>query len=446
MQYDSKEILKPKSLIQVGINLPHRKNTAEMEPKPIDMPKTVTIPLKQNIGAACDCLVEVGARVKAGTKIGDSENNFSSPIYSSVSGTVTAITTIPDSFGGAVSAIVIEADSETEYEEFTPPVIECAEDLIKAARDCGLVGLGGAGFPAHIKLAGALTGNIDTLIINAAECEPYITSDYRTCMDNFQDVCDGVYLLKKTLAIRNVIIAIENNKPDAIKKLYEVVTDHKDKNNTVKLMRLKSAYPQGAEKVLVYNATKRKIPLGKLPSDVGCIVMNITSVAVLNNFIRTGEPLISKCITVDGDAVHNPQNLIVPIGIAVEDVLNYCGYDAENTEKILYGGPMMGVAIKDTSAVITKQNNALLAFKADNRPSSTPCIRCGKCASVCPMNLTPAKVETAVNRNNKEALQSLNINYCIECGSCSFTCPAYRPLTQSMRLAKAVLRRENNAK
>ncbi len=446
MQYDRKEILKPKPLIQVGIDLPHRKNTAEMEPKIIDTPKTVTIPLKQNIGAPCDCLVEKGAHVLIGTKLGDSENNFSSPIYSSVSGTVIDITSVPDSFGGTTPAVLIESDGKNESENFTPPEIECAEDLIKAARDCGLVGLGGAGFPAHIKLAGALKGNIDTLIINAAECEPYITSDYRTCMDNFSDVCDGVYLIKKILAIRNVIIAVENNKPEAIKKLYEVVTDHKDKNNTVRLLRLKSKYPQGAEKVLVYNATKRKIPFGKLPSDVGCIVMNVTSVAVLNKYIRTGEPLVSKCITVDGSAVENPQNLIVPIGISVEEVLNYCGYDKENTEKILYGGPMMGIAVNADSAVITKQNNAVLAFKNEESPASTPCIRCGKCAAACPMNLTPAKVETAVNKGNVEAIKALNVNYCIECGSCSFTCPAYRPLTQSMRLSKGILRRENNAK
>ncbi len=446
MQYDRKEILRPKPLIQVGVNLPHRKNTAEMKAVVIDTPKMVTIPLKQNIGVPCECLVEVGARVLVGTKIGDSENNFSSPIYSSVSGTVKEITAIPDSFGGTTAAVVIEADEEQKYEEFTPPVIECAEDLVKAARECGLVGLGGAGFPAHIKLQGAISGNIDTLIINAAECEPYITSDYRTCMDDFEDVCDGVYFVKNTLAIRNVIIAVENNKPEAIKKLYEVVSDKKDKNNSVKIMKLKGTYPQGAEKVLVYNTTKRKIPIGKLPSDVGCIVMNVTSVAVLNKYVRTGQPLITKCITVDGDAVENPQNLIVPIGISVEDVLSYCGYDKENTEKILYGGPMMGVAINSTSAVITKQNNALLAFKAESLPNSTPCIRCGKCAAACPMNLTPAKVETAVNKGSTEALRALNINYCIECGSCSFTCPAYRPLTQSMRLAKGILRRESNAK
>ncbi len=441
MEYKPEEVLRPIGKISGALRLPHRKRTAEMETVKLPLPKVVTIPLKQNIGAECEPTVNVGDKVLVGTKIGDSEKPFSAPIHSSVSGTVTGITEIYGVAGDTTCAVVIESDGEMAEESFTPPVIETAEDLVKAARDCGLVGLGGAGFPTHIKLAPAAGESIDTLIVNGAECEPYITSDYRTCIEHFQDVIDGVYLLKEKLGLKNVIIAVEDNKPEAIKKLYEIATDKRDEENAVRIMRLSSRYPQGAEKVLVYTATKRKIPFGKLPADVGCLVMNITSIAVLYKFIRTGKPLVAKILTVDGDAVKEPKNVFVPIGTPIKDVLDFCGAD-ENVSKILYGGPMMGIAVTSDCAVITKQNNAILAFRGDNAAPTTPCIRCGKCAAGCPMNLTPAAVETAVNLSLKEKLSKLNVNYCMECGSCSFTCPAGRPLTQSMRTAKSILRRE----
>ncbi len=446
MEYKSEEILKPVGKILGALRLPHRKNTAEKETIKLPIPKVVKIPLKQNIGAECDPLVKVGDRVLVGTKIGDSDKPFSVPVHSSVSGTVTEITEIFGLSGDTTRAVVIESDGEMAEENFTPPVINTAEDLVNAARECGLVGLGGAGFPTHIKLAPAANGGIDTLIINGAECEPYITSDYRTCMEHFDDVIDGVYLLKEKLGLKKVIIAVEDNKPEAIKKLYEIAADKRDTDNSVKIiMRLNSRYPQGAEKVLVYTATKRKIPFGKLPADARCLVMNVTSIAVLNKYIRTGKPLLAKILTVDGDAVTEPKNVLVPIGTSIRDVLDFCGTE-ETVSKILYGGPMMGVAVRDDDAVITKQNNAILAFKGDNSVPTTPCIRCGKCAAACPMNLTPAAVETAVNFGLNEKIAKLNVNYCIECGSCSFTCPAGRPLTQSMRTAKSILRREKDAK
>jgi len=445
MEYKAEEVLKPVGKIFGALKLPHRKNTAEIETVKLPLPKVVTIPLKQNIGAECEPLVKAGDKVLVGTKIGDSDKPFSVPVHSSVSGTVKEIIEIFGVAGDTTRAVVIESDGEMAEEDFTPPVINTAEDLVKAARDSGLVGLGGAGFPTHIKLAPAANDSIDTLIVNGAECEPYITSDYRTCIEHFNDVIDGVYLLKEKLGLKKVVIAVEDNKPEAIKKLYEIATDKRDEDNTVRIMRLTSRYPQGAEKVLVYTTTKRKSPFGKLPADVGCLVMNITSIAVLNKYVRTGKPLVAKLLTVDGDAVRQPKNVLVPIGTPISDVLDFCSTE-EAVSKILYGGPMMGVAVTSDSAVITKQNNAVLAFKGDNAVSTTPCIRCGKCAAACPMSLTPAAVETAVNLNLNQKLAKLNVNYCIECGSCSFTCPAGRPLTQTMRTAKGILRREKNAK
>ena len=432
------KILSPVGIIRGGAELPHLKGTAELESIIMPPPAKVNIALKQHIGVPCEPIVNVGDKVFVGTKIADSENNFSAPIHSSVSGTVSAITG---------EFITIESDGQMELDpSITPPTIETADDLVKAARDCGLVGLGGAGFPVHIKLAPATSDAIDTLIINGAECEPYITSDYRTCMEDFDYIIGGVYLLKEIFNFKKIIIAIEGNKPKAIEKLYEIATDKQDVEDTVKLMRLNTSYPQGAEKMLVYATTKRKIPMGKLPADVGCVVMNITTIATLYKYIKTGIPLVSKRITFEGNAAIEPKNVIVPIGTPIADVIEFCGGVNDDAEKILYGGTMMGIAVKDDFSPILKQNNAILVMAPENHVKSTPCIRCGRCANACPMNLAPARIENCLNTQNEAALPSLNVNYCMECGSCSFVCPARRPLTQSMRTAKSILRRNNNAK
>ena len=327
--------------------------------------------------------------------------------------------------------------------ELKPFPVNTREDIARAADLCGLVGLGGAGFPTKVKLSVKEETPIDTLIINGAECEPYITSDYRACMEDYEDVIEGVYLIKEKLNIEKVIICIESNKPKAIEKLYEIAADKRDEDDSVKLMKLPTSYPQGAEKVIIYSATGRRVPAGKLPSDVGCIVMNITSVVTLNRFIKTGMPLVSKRITVDGTAVSEPKNIIVPIGTAIKDVLEFAGGVAEDANEIIFGGPMMGVDAESDSGVIEKRTNAITVMKEEIKPPAvTPCIRCGRCARACPMKLYPASVEAAVNHGLTESLNNLNVNYCMECGSCSYVCPAKRPLTQVMRLAKAQLRRE----
>ncbi len=439
MKYLKDEILKPLGKIHGGVRLPHHKESAEVQTETIPTPNTVCIPLKQNIGDACEPLCAVGDKVKIGTKIGDGEKPLCVPVHSSVSGTVTEIADVD-----GVKCVVIKSDGKDEAETFTPKTVKTAQDLINAARECGLVGLGGAGFPAHIKLKGAVPDTVDTVIINGAECEPYITSDYRTCIEQCDDITAGIYRLKELLGFKNCIIAIEKNKPAAIEKLYAAATDKKDTDNSVRVTRLDTAYPQGAEKMLIYTTTRRKLSLGKLPSDVGCLIMNISSLAELERYIRTGKPLTHRRITVDGNALPTPKNLYVPLGISIANVLEYCGTDTENTDKILCGGPMMGVAVKDAATVITKQNNALLAFKDLPEIQTTPCIRCGKCASVCPMRLCPAEVDRALNFERNDLLEGQNINYCIECGSCSYICPAGRPLTQDMRLAKSILRGQKN--
>ena len=437
------KILRPVGRVHGGALLPHFKKTAEQESVIMPPPAVVKIPMSQHIGAPAEPCVKAGDKVFVGTKIGDASGFVSAPVHSSVSGTVKAIEEM-NVGGRKTKCVVIESDGNMEKDpKLKPFPVNTREDIAKAADLCGLVGLGGAGFPTKVKLSVKEETPIDTLIINGAECEPYITSDYRACMEDYEDVIEGVYLIKEKLNIEKVIICIESNKPKAIEKLYEIAADKRDEDDSVKLMKLPTSYPQGAEKVIIYSATGRRVPAGKLPSDVGCIVMNITSVVTLNRFIKTGMPLTSKRITVDGTAVNEPKNIIVPIGTAIKDVLEFAGGVTEDANEIIFGGPMMGVDAESDSGVIEKRTNAITVMKEEIKPPAvTPCIRCGRCARACPMKLYPASVEAAVNHGLTESLNNLNVNYCMECGSCSYVCPAKRPLTQVMRLAKAQLRRE----
>ena len=433
-------ILRPKGFIR-GIRLPHFKQTAEMESVNIPLPSKIILPMSQHIGAPCEPTVKVSDKVFVGTVVGNNSSPVSAPIHSSVSGEVKEITEITMPSGQKVKAVVIEPDgNQTADPALAPKSVSSPLELSTAARDCGLVGLGGAGFPSHIKLNISDEKPIDTLIVNAAECEPYITADYRECIENTDDILNGIYLIKDILGIENVIIGVEDNKPKAIQKLFEVAADARDVKNNVHLMKLKSRYPQGAEKVLIYSATKRKLPYGKLPSDVGCIVMNVTSIAVLSRYIKTGMPLISKRITVDGSAVGRPQNLIVPIGTMISHILDFC--EIESPKKVILGGPMMGNAIFDTSLPILKQTNAVLAFDSTlEQKKETNCIKCGRCQRACPMHLCPGSVQSAYRFSKYEEFEKLSVMNCIECGSCSYVCPAGQPLTSVMRLAKTQLRK-----
>lgn len=436
-------ILRPAGRIHGGILLPHLKGTADSESVVMPPPAVVKIPMLQHIGAPAEPTVKPGDKVFVGTLIGKESGFVSAPVHSSVSGTVKAIE--DTAVGGRnTKCVVIESDGLMEKDpDLKPFEVKSKADIALAAERCGLVGLGGAGFPTKVKLSVKDETPIDTLIINGAECEPYITSDYRECMEKYDDVIEGIYFLKEKLNIDRVIICIESNKEKAINKLYTIAADKRDKDDTVKLMKLPTSYPQGAEKVIIYSATGRKVPAGKLPSDVGCIVMNITSIATLYRFIKTGMPLVSKRITVDGTAVKEPKNIIAPIGTSIKDVLEFAGGISEDASEVIFGGPMMGVDSCDINSVVEKRTNALTVMREEIKlPAVTPCIRCGRCARACPMNLYPASVEAAVDHGFTEKLKKLNVNYCMECGSCSYVCPAKRPLTQVMRLAKAELRRE----
>ncbi len=436
-------ILKPFSKVLGGARLPHNKNTADSATTPLLAPDRVILPVIQHIGAPCVPVVKKGDAVFVGTKIADSDAPVSAPIHSSVSGRVVSIEKVRHATGVMCDAVIIENDRlGTPAPSLAPHPVSTPEELVKAARESGLVGLGGAGFPTHVKLQVSPDRPLDTLIVNGAECEPYITSDYRECIECPDDILGGIYLIKDILGLRRVIIGVEDDKPAAIDVLYKIAADRQDKKNEVRLMKLRSHYPQGAEKVLIYTTTGIKVPAHKLPADVGCIVMNITSVAALFRFIKTGMPLVSRRITVDGNAVNRPRNVMCPIGTPIDKLLDFCG--AENPEKVIMGGPMMGMALSDISVPVLKQNNAILAFKGRQAEGfeTTNCISCGRCVKACPMFLRPRAVETAVEfKKGADTFSKLGADYCIECGSCAYSCPARRPLVQAMRLAKSEIRK-----
>ncbi len=427
-----------------GAKVPHRKHTADKESVIMPSPAEVVIPMSQHIGAPCKVQVAVGDTVYVGTVIGDSDAFVCAPIHSSVSGVVKSITKLTMPSGQAVDAVVIESDGmDTPDPDIKPPVVENLQDFLKAVRASGLVGLGGAGFPAHVKLNVPADKEIDTLIINCAECEPYITADNREVIENSWAVMSGVYAVLEILGIDRVIIGIENNKPEAIKILTEIAENEKhDPEDRVKVLPLKASYPQGAEKVLIKACTGREVPVGKLPADAGCIVMNVTSIAFLSDYLKTGMPLIKKRITVDGSAIKEPQNVIVPIGTPINKVIEFCGGYKEEPRKLLMGGPMMGIALIDDTLPVLKQNNAILAFneKEARLAEPTDCIRCGRCVSACPMKLMPTRLCADIKQGDFEAMKKHQIMTCMECGSCAFSCPAHRHIVQTIRLGKSQLR------
>ena len=426
-----------------GAPVPHRKSTKDMETVDMPAPAVVTIPMSMHIGAPCTPKVKPGDQVFVGQLIGDSDAFVSAPIHSSVSGTVKKVDAML-SFGGTYTpCIVIESDGkQTPDPSICPPKVKSEEDLIKALRDSGLVGLGGAGFPAHVKLnpAADVKKKIDTLIINGAECEPYLTADVREMLEDSWDIISGIQTVSKLLDVDETIIGIEDNKPEAITVIQELA--EKNDGITIRVKELPARYPQGAEKVLIKQCTGREVPPGKLPADVGVIVMNVTSVGFLARYLKTGMPLTTKRVTVDGSAVAEPKNVRVCIGTPVKDVIAFCGGYKGEPSKLLYGGPMMGTPIYSDEQPILKNTNGILAFDRAEAQSLEPsaCIRCGRCVNACPMNLMPTMFEKYTAAEKIDELKRLNIMTCMECGCCAYVCPANRRLVQSIRIGKTLVR------
>lgn len=421
-----------------GVHAPHRKNTANQAPVKMPIPATVTIPMSMHIGAPAKPVVKVGDMVQVGQIIAEGGGFVSAPIHASVSGKVKKLDELLGSNGAYMTTVVIESDGEqTPYEGLTPHPVETCEELVAAVRDSGIVGLGGAGFPTSVKL-NADPAKVEAIVLNGAECEPYITSDTRTMLDRSSELMAGIGLLKKLYNPEKVILGIEKNKPECI-SLYQKLFAQSE---GVSVCALPSMYPQGGEKVLIRQTTGRIVPEGKLPLDVGVIVINVTTLVSIVEYITTGMPLVSKCITVDGSAVAEPKNVIAPIGTAMKEVFEFCGGFKSEPMKVLYGGPMMGIAVPTLDSPVLKNTNAIIALNEEDAqtPPESPCIRCGRCISQCPLNLIPTALNAAYLEGDGEALEKLKVNLCMECGCCNFVCPANRQLVQSNKLGKALLR------
>ena len=419
-----------------GVKVPHLKNTTHETPIRMNVPAQVTIPMVMHIGAPCKPVVAKGDEVAVGQVIGEPQGFVGAPIHATVSGKVKDVVN-KQLAGGSFQTVVIESDGlQTVCEGLTPPQITDKDSFLAAVRASGLVGLGGAGFPTSVKLT--TKEPAEYLIINGAECEPYLTSDFTTMVSDTENLITAVQYVCKYGEIKNVVMGIESNKPEAI-ELFRKKASEIGYNFSVKV--LPSQYPQGAEKVLIYNCTGRAVPAGKLPIDVGCIVMNVTSLAVLGNFIKTGMPLTEKCVTVDGSAVKKAGKVIAPIGTPVKDVIEALGGYKGQARKILYGGPMMGTSIPSDEEPVIKNTNGLIVMNEKDAilPKETECINCGRCVSHCPFSLMPNRISRAYKIKDVDELKKLNVTTCMECGCCSYVCPAKKDLVQTNKLAKALV-------
>ena len=408
-------------------------------------PKCVVIPLLQHIGAPCKPLVSVGDHVLRGQKIGDGEG-LCVPVHASISGTVIAIEPRPHVNGRMVEAVVIEndfQDATIPLEGNDTPLEQLDIDqVLHAIREAGIVGMGGAAFPGNVKALSAM-GNVDTLIANACECEPYITADDSLLRTNPEQVLAGMQILKHVLHPNRVVLAVEDNKAEAIEKIRSLRETFPD----IELAVLPTRYPQGAEKQLIQALTRREVAPGKLPVSVGCAVFNVSTYAAIYRAVRLGMPLIQRIVTISGEAIAEPQNFIVRIGTPFHDLIEVAGGLHDKTERVISGGPMMGVAQSDLSVPVVKATNSILCLLKDqNGAAENPvCLRCGKCVSVCPMRLQPLYMYRFVKAGRVDELQRLNVLDCIECGSCAFTCPGKLPLVEKFRKGKQMVR-EANAK
>ena len=403
-------------------------------------PKQVVIPLLQHIGAPCEPLVAVGDKVLRGQKIGDAEG-LCVPVHASVSGTVVAIEPRAHVKGMEVMSIVIEndfQDTPVSVTACTEPAEQLdADDILHRIRESGIVGMGGSAFPGNIKALSAM-GNVDTLIANACECEPYITADDSLLRTTPRQVLEGMLLLKRVLAPDRMVLAVEDNKKEAIVKLQELLPEYPD----VELAVLPTRYPQGAEKQLIQAVTGREVPPAQLPVSVGCAVFNVSTYAAIYRAVRLGYPMTQRIVTVSGEAIAKPQNFIVRIGTPFYDLIEAAGGLHDRTERVISGGPMMGIAQSDLQVPVVKATNSILCLLKDvNGAAENPvCLRCGKCVNVCPMRLQPLYMYRFTNAARTDELDRLHVLDCIECGSCAFTCPGKLPLVETFRKGKKLLR------
>lgn len=403
------------------------------------MPEELVIPLSQHIGAPAELCVAKGDRVKKGQVIGAAKGFVSVPVHASTSGEVVAIEPRPHASGRNLPAVVIRPDGEDAWVEGlseAEPVSLTADEMRERIRAAGIVGMGGATFPTHVKLTPPANKPIHTLIINGVECEPYLTADHRLMLEETVRVLDGIALLKKVLGVERALVGIEANKPDAIEVMGKACA-----GQGIEVAPLAVKYPQGAEKQLILALTGREVPSGGLPMDVGVVVQNVGTAVAVSDAVRRGLPLIERIATVTGPGIAEPKNLRVRIGTPLADMVAYCGGLKGDPAKIIMGGPMMGAAQLSLAVPATRGTSGVLLFRAGEIPLSPegPCIRCGRCVQVCPARIMPTSIAACSRLDLISEAEDLGAMDCIECGCCTYTCPATLPLVQAIRYGKAAI-------
>ncbi|PKL51527.1 MAG: electron transport complex subunit RsxC [Nitrospira bacterium HGW-Nitrospira-1] len=426
-----------------GIHPPGKKTLAASNPivesKP---PKIIVIPLSQHIGAPCNPIVSIGQEVKKGEVVGEPAGFVSSPVHASVSGKVVAIAEFPNAMGRMVNSVVIENNFKEEWAALkdNPDYLRLPPDALKEkVKAAGIVGMGGAAFPTVVKLSPPKEKSIDAVLINGAECEPYLTADYRLMIERPKEIIEGLKILMKILGVQKGYIGIENNKPDAVAKMKEAASGEAG----IEAPALEVKYPQGAEKMLIKAILGREVPPRALPMDVGVVVQNVGTALATYEAARFGKPLIERVVTVTGEGIAEPKNLMVRIGTKISDLIEECGGFKDGVGKVISGGPMMGFALSSLDVVVTKGTSGILVMpEADvvHADEFGPCVRCGRCIDACPMGLMPSMLSVLSEKGFYEDAKEYNLFDCFECGSCAYVCPSKRPIVQLIRLAKSMVK------